>query len=89
MFNFGNGNAPVRVQLINGEPWFIAKDVCQVLGISNHKDAVSRLDDDERQGVGITDPLGIRQTANAVNESGLYSRYSIVVRQMLRNSASG
>lgn len=51
----------------------MAKDVCQVLGIANHRDVVSRLDDDERQGVGITDPLGIRQIANAVSESGLYS----------------
>lgn len=73
VFNFSKGNTPIRVRLINGDPWFIAKDVCQVLGIANHKDAVSRLDDDERQGVGITDPLGIKQTANAVSESGLYA----------------
>lgn len=73
VFNFSQEKASIRVRLINGEPWFVAKDVCQVLGIANHKDAVSRLDDDERQGVGITDPLGIRQTANAVSESGLYS----------------
>lgn len=73
VFNFSQEKAPIRVQLINGEPWFVAKDVCQVLGIANHKDAVSRLDDDEKQGVGITDPLGIKQTANAVSESGLYS----------------
>lgn len=73
VFNFSQEKAPIRVQVVNGEPWFVAKDVCQVLGISNHKDAVSRLDDDERKGVGITDPLGIMQTANAVSESGLYS----------------
>lgn len=73
VFNFSQEKTPVRVQLINNEPWFVAKDVCQVLGIANHKDAVSRLDEDERQGVGITDPLGIRQTANAVSESGLYA----------------
>lgn len=73
VFTFSQEKAPIRVQLIHGEPWFVAKDVCQVLGIANHKDAVSRLDDDERQGVGITDPLGIRQIANAVSESGLYS----------------
>lgn len=73
VFNFSQEKAPIRVQLINGEPWFVAKDVCRVLGIANHKDAVSRLDDDERQGVGITDPLGIKQIANAVSESGLYS----------------
>lgn len=42
-------NAPVRVQVINGETWFVAKDVCRILGIINHKDAISKtLDDDER-----------------------------------------
>lgn len=73
VFNFSQEKAPIRVQLINGEPWFVAKDVCQVLGIANHKDAVSRLDDDERDGVGITDPIGRPQTVTAVSESGLYS----------------
>lgn len=57
---------------MNGQTWFVAKDVCKVLGISNHKDAVSRLDDDERWGVGITDPLGGTQRMSAVSESGLY-----------------
>lgn len=63
----------VRVVMIDGEPWFVGKDVCETLGIANHNDALGRLDDDERQGVGITDPLGNRQTATAINESGLYS----------------
>lgn len=61
------------MQLINSEPWFVAKDVCEVLGIANHKDAASRLDEDERRGVGITDPIGRPQTVTAVSESGLYS----------------
>lgn len=56
VFNFSQEKAPIRVQLINSEPWFVAKDVCEVLGIANHKDAASRLDEDERRGVGITDP---------------------------------
>lgn len=59
--------------MINNNPWFVAKDVCQILGIANHKDAVSRLDDDERDGVGITDPIGRQQTVTAVSESGLYA----------------
>jgi prophage antirepressor-like protein len=61
----------------NGDPWFVAKDVCRVLGIANHKDAVSRLDEDERAGVGITDPSsnGVEQerTFTTVSESGLYA----------------
>jgi Prophage antirepressor len=63
----------VRVVMQDGMPWFVAKDVCDVLEISNHNDAVSRLDEDERDGVGITDPIGRAQTATAVSESGLYS----------------
>lgn len=54
------------------QPWFVAKDVCEVLGIRNHNDAVNRLDED---GVGIadlTDSLGRIQRAKTVNESGLY-----------------
>lgn len=73
VFNFSQEKAPIRVQLINSKPWFVAKDVCEVLGIANHKDAASRLDEDERRGVGITDPIGRPQTVTAVSESGLYS----------------
>lgn len=73
VFNFSQEKAPIRVQLINSEPWFVAKDVCEVLGIANHKDAASRLDEDERRGAGITDPIGRPQTVTAVSESGLYS----------------
>lgn len=73
VFNFSQENAPIRVQVINNNPWFVAKDVCQILGIANHKDAVSRLDDDERDGVGITDPIGRQQTVTTVSESGLYA----------------
>ena len=56
----------------NGDPWFVAKDVCRVLEIENHRDAVSRLDDDER-GVGITDTPSGRQEMLTVSESGLYA----------------
>ena len=71
VFNYGE-NTPVRVRVMNGQTWFVAKDVCKVLGISNHKDAVSRLDDDEMRGVGITDLIGRTQRMSAVSESGLY-----------------
>lgn len=56
----------------NGEIWFVAIDVCRVLGIKNHRDAVSSLDDDEKDYVGIADAIGrIRQTL-IVSEPGLY-----------------
>ena len=63
----------VRVIMKNGLPWFVAADVCRVLEISNPRDAVARLDDDEKDGVGITDAIGRQQQTNVVNESGLYA----------------
>ncbi len=71
-FVFNASNQQVRTVLLDGKPYFVAKDVCSILGISNHNDAVSRLDEDERDGVGITDPIGREQKATVVNESGLY-----------------
>lgn len=65
-------NVSIRTRLIRGEVWFVAKDVCYALGIVNHKDALSKLDDDEKRGVDITDPIGRNQVVRAVNESGLY-----------------
>ena len=58
VFNFNKKNGtPVRVQVINNEPWFVAKDVCRILGISNHIDAVSRLDEDEKGGSVVPTPV--------------------------------
>lgn len=62
----------VRVAEIDGEPWFIAADVCRALDVKNGRDAVSRLDDDEK-GVALTDTLGGRQEMAAVSEAGLYA----------------
>jgi anti-repressor protein len=70
MFNYNEN--PVRT-IVQGETiYFVAKDVCNVLEIVKHRDAVSRLDDDERGSV-LVDTLGGKQTVTAVNESGLYS----------------
>lgn len=62
---------PVRSVMRNGEPWFVGKDVCGVLAISNHNDALARLDEDERAEVGITDPSGTKY-AIVVSEPGVY-----------------
>lgn len=55
-----------------GEPWFVAADVCSVLGIGNPRQAMSRLDDDEK-GVISTDTPGGEQVMTTVNEPGLYN----------------
>jgi prophage antirepressor-like protein len=70
IFNFEDRE--VRVVIVNNEPWFVAKDVCEVLEISKHRDAVSRLDDDERGSV-LVDTPGGKQEMTAVNEYGIYS----------------
>ncbi len=66
---FGVIRAGVRE---NGDLWFVAKDVCDALAISNSRMALSRLDGDEK-GVISADTPGGRQTLQTVNEPGLYS----------------
>lgn len=63
-----------RVRAIeqNGEPWFVAADVCRALEIKNSRDALTRLDNDEK-GVVLTDTPGGAQEMSIVNEPGLYT----------------
>lgn len=60
----------VRSITIDGEPWFVAADVCAVLEVQNTTDALSRLDDDEKARLNLGLPGG---DTNIINESGLYS----------------
>lgn len=62
----------VQVTVKDGEPWFVAADVCRALGIGNPRMATARLDDDEK-GVISTDTPGGQQKMNVVNEPGLYA----------------
>ena len=60
----------------HGEPWFVAKDVCRVLGLENNRDAVSSLDEDEKITVGNPDSnprAGIPHQYTLISESGLYA----------------
>ncbi|MFD3271477.1 BRO family protein [Paenibacillus dendritiformis] len=70
VFNFSGSD--IRVVTKDGQPWWVAKDVCDVLEIKNSRDALGRLDEDEK-GVASTDTLGGTQQVQVVNESGLYS----------------
>lgn len=72
LFEFPATGQQVRTITVDGEPWFVAADVCAVLAIRNHRDALASLDDDER-GVATTDTLGGPQHVAIVNEPGLYS----------------
>jgi prophage antirepressor-like protein len=62
----------IRVAVREGEPWFVAKDVCEALGIVNHKDAISRLPEHQKDGVGITDPIGREQLTTIISEAAMY-----------------
>jgi prophage antirepressor-like protein len=73
LFTFAPGNQTIRVETINNEPWFVAKDVCDVLGIEKYRDAIARLDDDEKGRLLLMDTPGGKQQLSAINESGLYS----------------
>lgn len=63
----------VRVIEKDGEPWFVAKDICDILEISNSRDAISRLDDDEKNTVAITDGNRGNPNMTIISESGVYA----------------
>ena len=63
----------VRTTVVDGEPWFVGKDIALALGYINTKDALSRhVDADDKGGSRITTPSG-EQEMTIINESGLYS----------------
>ncbi len=67
--NFGD----IRTVQINDEPWFVGKDVAEILGYSNTRDALLRhVDDEDKDTVVIPDGIG-NPNQTIINESGLYS----------------
>lgn len=72
---FKFGAHEIRVVDRNGEPWFVAKDVCNALSITNNRDAMNKLDDDEWVTVGLTDVQAGSgaQSMSLVSESGMYT----------------
>ncbi|HFI0076818.1 TPA: phage antirepressor [Streptococcus suis] len=64
-----------QVQLleINNEPWFVGKEIAEILGYKNSRDALSKHVDEEDKGVAKRDTLGGSQDQVIINESGLYS----------------
>ncbi|WP_222720161.1 phage antirepressor [Actinomadura sp. HBU206391] len=72
-FRFPITDQPIRTVLVDGEPWFVAADVCAILAIGNPSQAVSYLDDDERDTTLISSEGGQQRPVNIINESDLYS----------------
>lgn len=70
LFNYEDQQ--LRTVTRDGEPWFVAKDVCDILELGNSRMALERLDDDEK-GVSSIDTLGGTQEMQVINEPGLYS----------------
>ena len=72
-FNFESKS--IRTLAINNEPWFVAKDLCDTLKISNVSDALLKLDDDEKTTIGLTDSQAGNgaQSLSLVSESGMYT----------------
>lgn len=67
---------PVRVVMVDGEPWFVAMDICSALHIANPSDALKKLDHDEKLTLGLTEAQKLDRMArevNVVSESGLYT----------------
>jgi prophage antirepressor-like protein len=63
----------VRILQIDGDPWFVGADVCEALGIGNSRDAISRLDEDEKNTVALTDGNRGNPNHTIISEPGLYA----------------
>lgn len=75
---------PMRVVLVDGEPWFVLSDLCRALGISNVGNVVARLHEDDIRQTDVTDTLNRSQLTKIVNESGMYE---VVIRSDKKEAA--
>lgn len=66
-------NKLVRTMNVSGEPWFVLKDVCDVLGLSTPARVAERLDSDEVSRAHLIDSVGRSQEMTIISESGLYN----------------
>lgn len=64
----------IRISVIQSEPWFVGKDVAEILGYAKPRNAISaHVDGEDKKDAPIQGPLGGTQTMTVINESGLYS----------------
>ena len=71
-FNFSESKTEIQSLIHNNEPWLVAKEICDILGLSNTTKALKGLDNDEK----LTLPIvraGQKREINLINESGLYN----------------
>ena len=72
VFKYTEGQQ-IRTTVINGEVWFVAKDIARALGYSNPQKAIREHVDEEDKGVNEMGTPGGRQKIPVINESGMYS----------------
>ena len=74
MMTFSNTDfGEVRTVTVNGDPWFVGRDICKAFGDKNPNRSIGRVDDEDKMVMPLTDSLGRTQKAIFVNESGMYS----------------
>ncbi|HBM6603757.1 TPA: phage antirepressor, partial [Enterococcus faecium] len=82
IFNFEQNE--VRTILVNDEPYFVGKDVAEILGYSKPRNAIStHVDEEDKQDAPIQGDLGGKQKMTIINESGLYS---LILKSKLPNA---
>ena len=74
MMTFSNADfGEVRTVTVNGDPWFVGRDICKAFGDKNPNRSLGRVEDEDKMVMPLTDSLGRTQKAIFVNESGMYS----------------
>lgn len=63
----------IRMVDQDGEPWWVVKDICDSLGLSNPSETVKRIDSDDLSQIEVIDGLGRKQKTYVVNQAGVYS----------------
>lgn len=71
-FEHDGKSTEIRTTIHQGEPYFVGSDVCQGLGIVNHRDAIANLPETWKTRVGVTDSIGRIQSTLCIKEAGVY-----------------
>ncbi|MBQ4477973.1 MAG: hypothetical protein II945_05135 [Bacteroidales bacterium] len=71
-FTFNPSNTPIRVQVINNEPWFVAKDVAKALNITWSGHTLDAIPPEWKGMVKFTTPNGGTQSLSTITEAGMY-----------------
>lgn len=80
----------IRTVIIDGEPWFVGKDIAETLGFSNSRDAISTHVFSDNKGVESIDTLGGAQQMTIINESGMYALiFGSRLHQVYRDMQTG